>query len=396
MAACASKVATSDATSAPGGRGGGAGAAVPVQTAKAAVKPMPIVIGAVGTAEAVSSVDVRSQVSGQLSEIHFTEGQEVRKGQLLFVVDPRPFEAALRQAEGVLARDVAQSKNAEAQRSRTDALFKQGLISQQDHDMQVAAAGAAEATVATDQAQVDQAKLSLQYCRISAPMDGRTGALNVHPGDLVSTADPNPLISINQLSPIYITFTVPGRFLADIQRYQAKNPLTVIATPQGSASPGAQPSPAAAGAGPAAAAGTTNAVPSGPTAEGKVAFIDNSVDSTTGAIKLKAKFPNVNRSLWPGLFAQVSLQLSTEARAIVVPAIAVQLSQQGQYVYVVKSDHTVEMRPVTVERQQNDQAVIAGGLAAGEEVVTDGQLRLSPGVHVTTAAPGAPATGKTS
>src|SRR4029077_11482452 len=146
VAACASKVATSDATSAPGGRGGGAGAAVPVHTAKAAVKPMPIVIAAVGTAEAVSSVDVRSQVSGQLSEIHFTEGQEVRKGQLLFVLDPRPFDAALRQAEGVLARDLAQARNAEAQRSRTDELFKQGLISQQDHDMQVATAGAAEAT----------------------------------------------------------------------------------------------------------------------------------------------------------------------------------------------------------------------------------------------------------
>jgi multidrug efflux system membrane fusion protein len=369
MAACASKVATSDATSAPGGRGGGAPAPVPVQTAKAAVQPMPIVIGAVGTAEAVSSVDVRSRVSGQLGEIHFTEGQEVRKGQLLFELDARPFDAALRQ---------------------TDALFKQGLISQQDHDMQVAAAGAAEATVATDQAQVDQAKLSLQYCRISAPMDGRTGALHVHPGDLVSTGDPNPLITINQLSPIYITFTVPGRFLADIQRFQAQNPLTVIATPQSSASPGAQPSPAAAGA------GANNAVPSGPTAEGKVAFIDNSVDSTTGSIKLKAKFPNVNRSLWPGLFAQVSLRLSTEERAIVVPAIAVQMSQQGQYVYVVKADRTVEMRPVTVERQYGEQAVISGGLATGEEVVTDGQLRLSPGVHVTTAAPGAAATGKTS
>ena len=349
---------------------------------------MPVVISAVGTAEAISTVDVRSQVSGQLSEIDFTEGQEVRKGQLLFALDPRPFEAALRQAEGVLARDVAQEKSAEAQRERSDALSTEGLISRQDHDVQVAAASALEATVATDQAQVDQARLSLQNARISAPMDGRTGALMVHPGDLINATATAPLVTINQISPIYITFRVPGRFLADIQRYQTQNPLTVIATPQASASPGAPPASTSENVGPAGSVSTAGAVPPGPTAEGTVAFIDNSVDSSTGAIKLKAKFPNVNRGLWPGLFAQVSLQLSTEERAIVVPAIAVQLSQQGQYVYVVKGDRTVEMRSVTVERQQGDQAIISSGLSAGEQVVTDGQLRLTPGARVTTSAPG--------
>jgi membrane fusion protein, multidrug efflux system len=374
-AACANKVATADSTSATGGRGGGGGVAIPVQLALAVVKPMPIVIGAVGTAEAVASVNIRSQVAGQLSEIHFQEGQDVRKGQLLFVLDPRPFQVAVAQAEGVLARDTAQATNAQAQGTRADALFSQGLISRDDHDTQAAAAAALEATLASDRAQVDAATLSLQHSRISSPMDGRTGALMVHPGDLISTADADPLITINQLSPIYITFSVPGRFLAEVQRFQSQGPLTVTARPQTAAAPAAQPP-------------STGAIPPGTTAKGNVAFIDNTVDATTGSIKLKAAFPNTDRRLWPGLFAQVSIQLSTEEGAIVVPAIAVQLSQQGQYVYVVKPDRTVEMRTVVVERQQGDDAIITSGLSAGEQVVTDGQLRLSPGVRVTPQATG--------
>jgi multidrug efflux system membrane fusion protein len=371
--ACASNVATSDSTSAQAGRGGGAAAAVPVQTAKVVVKPVPIVLGAVGTAEAVSAVDIRSQVTGPLLEIHFAEGQDVRKGQLLFVLDPRPFQDAIRQAEGVLERDTAQAKNATAQRARTEALFGQGLISRQDYDTQIAAAGALEATLTSDRAQVDEAKLNLQYSRITAPMDGRTGSLMVHPGDLIRANDTTPLITINQVAPIYVTFSVPGRYLVDIRRYATLNPLIATATAQSALPSGSQPPPPAA-----------NPAPVGG-AEGKVTFIDNAVDPTTGTIKLKALFPNDDRGLWPGLFTQISLQLSSEPNAIVVPAIAVQLSQQGQYVYVVKADHTAEMRPVTVERQQGDDTVIARGLSAGEQVVTDGQLRLSPGARVTTA-----------
>jgi len=349
---------------------------------------MPGTLRAVGTVEAITTVEVRAQVAGQLREVHFTPGQEVRKDQLLFTIDPGPFEAAVRQAEAVLARDTAQANDARAQRSRLESLLSRGLIPREQFETQTANVAALEATMAADQAQVDQARLNLKYARITAPIAGRTGALMSHAGDLVRVNDTNPLVTINQLSPIYVTFSVPARLLTDIRRYQSRGPLTVAATAQSAAPRGGQAGTAPTNDGGSGGEGTLAAArtaDSAQTAQGQVSFIDNAVDPTTATIKLKGTFANIDRSLWPGLFVQVALQLSSQPDAVVVPAIAVQTSQQGQYVYVVKQDHTVEMRNVTVDRQQGDQAVIARGLSGGEEVVTDGQLRLTPGAHVTAA-----------
>jgi membrane fusion protein, multidrug efflux system len=329
-----------------------AGAPTPVVTAQVAVKTMPVTVDAVGTVEAMSTVEVRAQVAGQIQSILFTPGQQVQKGQPLFALDARPFQAALKQAEAVAARDRAQAEDAKAQRTRLQNLFDRGIVPRDQLDTQNASAAAAEATLAADLAAVEQARLNLQYTRIDAPITGRTGALLAHAGDLVRANDANPLVTINQLEPIYVSFAVPGRLLIDIRRHAASGPLTVR---------------------------TKGEIE----AEGKVTFIDNAVDPTTATINLKATFPNRDAQLWPGLFVQVGLTLSEQRNAVVVPAIAVQPSQQGPYVYVVRSDDTVEMRRVEVDRQQGDQTIVAKGLEGGEEVVTEGQLRLRPGVRVT-------------
>jgi len=377
LAACSGQKATDP--QAGGGRGRGGGGPVPVVTTYVESKNVPVQIPAVGTAEAVSSVQIRAQVAGQLSAIHFAEGQEVAKGQPLFTLDPRPFEAALQQAQAVLARDTATAKNATAQQTRYEDLYKRGLIPRDQYEAQAASAASLQATLAADQAAVETAKLNLQYTRITAPISGRTGTLGVHVGDLVRANDTIAMVVINQLTPIYVTFSVPGRYLADIRKYQTQQPLVIETRGQLSLPPGAQPPPPSSTAPDESGTGLAT-----PVEKGKVSFIDNAVDSTTGTIKLKGTFPNTDHALWPGLFVQVTLNLTTDPSAIVVPANAVQASQDGQYVYVVKPDKTVELRDVTVERQQGDQMVIARGLKAGEEVVTVGQLRLTPGARVTT------------
>jgi membrane fusion protein, multidrug efflux system len=393
LGACADKAASPGGAAASDGRGAagggragrGGGGAVPVLTAKAVKKSVPLTLPAVGAGEALSTVQVRAQVTGQLSQIHFSEGQDVKKGQLLFTIDPRPFETALAQAEAVLARDTATANNAQSQRARSEDLYKRGLIPRDQYETASAGAEALQATLQADRAAVDSAKLNLQYTRITAPISGRTGSLNLHEGDLVRANDATPLLVINQMSPIYVTFSIPGRYLADIRRYQAQNALSVEARvqpgtvpPPGSGAPGTTST--SGGAAPADAPVPGTPVP---VEVGKVTFIDNAVDPTTGTIKLKATFPNTSRTLWPGLFVQVGLQLTTNPNAIVVPATAVQTSQQGQYVYVIKPDRTAELRNVQIDRQQGEETIIAQGLSAGEEVVTDGHLRLTPGARVT-------------
>jgi len=381
-----------------------------------------VTIPAVGTAEALQTVQVRAQVTGQLSDVHFSEGQEVRKGQELFTLDPRPFQAALAQAKAVLTRDTATANNAARQRANYEDLYKRQLISRDQYETQVAQTESAQATIEADKAAVETAQLNLQYTHIVAPIAGRTGSLGVHKGDLVRANDTTPMVVINQLSPIYVTFAVPGRYLNDIRRYQAQKPLTAHAQGQIALPPGAQP-PAPpvigsldsaepqpqrqggeppAGSDPlgrgraatqAAAAEAAAGITPALSEDGRVTFIDNAVDNTTGTIKLKATFENTDHGLWPGQFLKVTLDLTTENNAIVVPAAAVQPSQAGQYVYVVKPDHSVEMRPVVILRQQGEQMVIAQGLQPGEEVVTEGQLRLTPGAHVTVGGVGAPTEG---
>jgi membrane fusion protein, multidrug efflux system len=354
--------AAADAQSAGrGGRGRG-DSAVPVDTAPVVVKAMPVNLQAVGNVEASSTVEVRSQVTGALLSVGFTEGQEVTAGQLLFTLDPRPFEATLRQVQAALAKDQAQVRNAQAQRDRNADLLKQGLVAQSDYDALVASAAALQASADADAAQVENAKLQLQYTKIAAPVSGRTGALLVHPGALVRANDVSPLVVINQLAPIYVSFSVPSRLLSEIRAEQARGALPVQAVVSGA---------------------------SDPPSSGRVTFLDNAVDQATDTVRLKATFANRDRRLWPGQFVEVTLRLALESHAVVVPAVAVQPGQQGSFVFVVKPDSTVEERPVTVDRTDGDVAVIRTGLRGGEVVVTDGQLRLTPGarVSVKTASP---------
>jgi membrane fusion protein, multidrug efflux system len=372
-----------------GGRRGGGGGPVPVVTSKVLTKSVPVTIPAVGTAEALQTVQIRAQTTGQLSTVHFSEGQEVRKGQPLFTLDPRPFQAALSQAEAVLARDTATANNAEQQKTRYEDLYKRGLIPRDQYETQRASNDSLQATLAADRAAVENAKLNLGYTHITAPISGRTGATAVHAGDLVRANDTTPLVIINQVSPIYVSFAVPGRYLGDIRRYQAQKPLVVTARGQASVAPGAQapaPPTAQSQAGQVAPGqGATAPVASQPVETGRVTFIDNTVDATTGTIKLKGTFQNTDQGLWPGLFVTVSLDVTTDQNVLVVPATAVQPSASGQYVYVVGADRTAQVRPVEVSRQSGEEIIIAKGLTAGEEVVIDGQLRLTPGAQVSIA-----------
>lgn len=384
LSSCSSPSPGTNPAGTAGGRGGGRGAGepVPVMTGRVEQKAMPVTLPAVGTVEAISSVQVRAQVTGQLSAIHFAEGQDVQKGQLLFSLDPRPFQAALQQAEAVLARDTATFTNARAQQGRAENLVQRGLIPRDQYESQRASTAALAATVEADQAALENARLNLQYATIKAPISGRTGALGGHVGDLIRANDTDPLVVINQLSPTYVAFSVPGRYLTEIRRYQSRKPLAVTAAAGGNPSP-VQPA-ASDGGGATGAADMPGDTPEAtPPASGVVSFIDNMVDPTTGTIRLKGTFQNAGRQLWPGAFVQVTLELTMNPDALVVPATAVQASQDGQYVYVVKADQTVEMRPVKVDRQQGAETVIAEGVTAGEEVVTDGQLRLTPGARVT-------------
>jgi multidrug efflux system membrane fusion protein len=339
------------------GRGQGGSAAgrsreaVPVLVATAVQKPIPVQIQAVGNAEAFQTVSVKSQVTGVLNKAHFKEGQNVRKGQLLFTIDPRPFEAVLRQAEANLARDVAQLQNAREQARRYAELVKKQYVSQEQYDQIRTNADAMEATVDADRAAVENAKVQLSYCYIYSPIDGQVGTLLVNEGNLVRVNDATPLVVINQITPINVTFSVPEQHLADINRHMASGTLKVDARfPSDEGRP----------------------------EQGHLAFIDNAVDRTTGTIKLKAEFKNSARRLWPGQFINVALTLSTQADAVVIPSEAVQVGQEGQHVFVVKPDKRVEVRPVTVSRTTGGEAIIATGLKAGEQVVREGQFLLGP------------------
>jgi multidrug efflux system membrane fusion protein len=274
---------------------------------------------------------------------------------LLFIVDPSPFESTLKQVEANLARETANSKNAEAQLARSADLLKQGLVSQSQHDAIVAQAAALRASLDAGAAQVNTARIQLRETRVVAPMSGRTGAILVHPGSVVRNTDASPLVVINQVTPVHVSFAVPARMLPSLQADRARGALRVQAAP----------------------AGTTDQV-----AHGTVTFFDNAIDPTTDTIRLKATFPNRDRRLWPGAFVDVTLERSVEQNALVVPNAAVQASQKGQMVYVV-SGGIAEARPVTVAWTEGNESVIASGLKAGETVVTDGQLRLTPGAKVT-------------
>lgn len=341
----------------------GAGGA-PVLVAQAFTTNVPVQINPppVGHVMPYSSVTVRPQVGGIVARVHFKEGQEVKQGDLLFTIDPRPMQAALEAAKAALARDQAQLENAKIQFGREQKLFDQKLVSQDEFDTSKAAYDALAGTVAADGAAVTNAQLNLEFTEIRAPFDGVTGGLQFHEGNVVKAPD-DTLLTINQIHPIYIQFAVPEQFLPEIKKQMSGRPLKVTATFENM-------DPASAGP------------------QGELTFIDNAVDSATGTIRLKAAFPNENNALWPGQFVNVTLTLSELANVVVVPSQAVQTGQKGQFIYVVKTNPTnaasqfVEERPVTNGITYDGETVVEKGLKAGETVVTDGQLRLAPGVAV--------------
>jgi multidrug efflux system membrane fusion protein len=327
---------------------------VPVSVASVEQKNIPVQVTAIGTVEPYSTVQVKTQVTGQLTGVFFKEGDDVRKGQLLFTLDKRQIQADLKKAEGQLARDEASLANAKAQASRYEALFKQGIISREQYEAQQTNQDTFAAAVEADRAAVENEKVQLTYTDIYSPIDGRTGNLIVHQGNMVKANDSIALVVINKVEPVYVTFSVPEKQLAEIKRFNTRSPLPVQASIAGDPKP----------------------------AIGKLSFIDNGVDTATGTIKLKGEFANNDRRLWPGSFADVSLTLTSQPNALVIPTAALQNGQQGQYVFVVKNDKTVEMRNVAVERTDDKTSVISSGLQPGETVVTDGQVRLTPGAKV--------------
>jgi multidrug efflux system membrane fusion protein len=382
---------------------------VPVRTAMATEKPVPLDITAIGNVQAFTTVGVRSQVGGQIVQVHFTEGRDVKEGDLLFTIDPRPFEAAVRQAEATVGRDMAQLRQAEAalaqrraeiqqalanlerdtaqleharaQERRYRELVEKELIAREQYENFRTQMSAMDATVAADRAAVDNAKaaalaaeagvenaravikanqavvdntrLQLAYTAIRAPMSGRTGNLLVQAGNVVKANEGDPMVVIAQIRPVYVSFAVPEQHLAALARYQTKEGLPVRATPPGGAS----------------------------SATGRLSFVNNVVDTSTGTIQLKGTFTNDDGALWPGQYVDVVLTLTTE-QGVTVPAEAVQSGQQGPFVFVVKPDLTVEPRPVEPGRRVGGEIIVRRGLAAGERIVTDGHLRLVPGAKV--------------
>ncbi len=355
-AACSGGEATSAAVGPrQGGPGAGGGGAVPITVARAEAKAVPLQIQAVGSAQAYSTVQVRAQITGELTSVNFKEGDDVRQGQVLFTLDKRPLAAALEQAKANLTRDLAQTENARAQAQRAQDLAARGIVTKEQLQTSQTNQASLEATAKADQAAVDNARVQLLYATIVAPLSGRTGALMVNVGNLVRANDTSPLITINQVTPIFVSFGIPEAQLGDFKRYMDAGSLKVEAN-----APNATMPPVA----------------------GTITFVDNQVDQTTGQIRIKGTFANEDRRLWPGQFLNVVVTLTTDPKAVVVPSVAVQTGQQGQYVFIVKPDQTVDLRPVTVARTVGTESVIGSGVEAGDTIVTDGQLNLVPGSKI--------------
>jgi multidrug efflux system membrane fusion protein len=360
-----------------------------VTTSSVVKKAVPVDIRVTGNVEEYTAIRVKAQVGGQLTKVNFEEGQDVRKGDLLFQIDPRPYDEAIRQVEANLARDTALFRQAQAnlqrdlasekfardQAARYQKLFSEGIMSKQQADQYAsdaesrgegvkadqAAIESAQAAIGADHANLENAKLQRAYCEIRSPIDGRTGSVAIEEGNLLRTSDAE-LVVINQVHPIYVTFSVPETRLADVKKYMAAGKLTVIAS-QSDAPEKVE--------------------------TGTLTFVDNAVDSTTGMVKLKGTFPNTDGGLWPGQFVNVVLRLTTMPDALVVPLKAVQIGPNGEYAYVIGPDMKAEMRPVVTGLKLQDEVVIAKGLQSGETVVTEGHLRIAPGMPVRTGARGA-------
>jgi multidrug efflux system membrane fusion protein len=329
--------------------------AVPVTTAPVILKTVPVRLYAIGNVEPYTTVAVKARVDGQLVSVRFKEGDEVRQGAILFEIDPRPFAASLRQAQANLLKDRALLDRANEQEKRYKDLLAKNFISTDAYEQVRTNAETAAATVAADEAAIENSKLSLEYCTIRSPVTGYAGRIQIQQGNLVKANDTNPMVTINQVVPIYTSFSVPEQNIADVRGFLANGELKVAASFANSAH-----APIA----------------------GKLSFIDNTADATTGTIKLKAEFPNADKALWPGQFVNVVLTLHEQKDAIVAPSAAVQNGPTGQYVFVVKPDSTVELRNIKISRAEGDDTIVSAGLKPGDQVVTVGQLRLAPGTRV--------------
>ena len=333
----------------------------------AAQSPTPILVNAIGTVQSIATVMIKARMDGEIAEVHFEEGQEVNEGDVLFTLDDQGVRAQLQQAEANLERDRAQLERNKLEVTRQTELAHRGVASAQKLEDTTTSVAVTEATVRASEAAVENARVNLAYTTIRAPITGRTGSISLKRGNVVKAMDtaPNvvPLVTITQLRPIYVSLTVPERYLPDLRAAMAAGPVPVAATARGQ---------------------------TGAAATGTLTFIDNQVDVTTGTIALKARFANDDERLWPGQFVNVTLTLGNQENAIVVPSVAIQIGPNGPYVFVIRPDSTVELRLVKPDRMVGDKTVVAQGIAAGERVVVDGQLRLGNGTRVTVQAPAAP------
>jgi multidrug efflux system membrane fusion protein len=334
--------------------------AVPVTVAAAAQETVPIRLRSIGNVEAFSTVAIKARLDGQIVSVNVRDGQAVKKGEVLFRIDPRPHEAALRQAEANALRDAAARDQARSQERRYQELLEKNFVSKEAYAQIRTNAQTAEAVAKASQAALENARLSLEYCTISAPLDGYIGKVLLQAGNLVKANDATPLVVINQVRPIYVTFAVPEQSLPEVRKHMAAGPLQAeVLEPD----PGAAP------------------------ITGTLVFVDNAVDPSTGTIRLRAQFDNADARLWPGQFVNISLRLREQPDAIVIPSQAVQTGPDGQFVYVVGKELVAEVRRIEVQRAEGERAIIASGLAKGERVVTHGQLRLGPKVKVQIAKP---------
>ncbi len=357
---------------APAGKKGEAkakgGGALVVKATRAIAKPMPVLIEAVGTVEPEHSVQIRAQVPGVLQSVLFKEGEMVRPGQLLFQIDPRTFEASLKQAQAQLARDQAQLENSRVQQERLEPLLKREFITRQEYDLAVTSVKSLEATVAADRAQVEQARIQLEFSRVHAPIAGRTGALAIKTGNLVPASGGGvPLVTINSTDPILVTFSVPERQLDEIRSQQNDKGMRIEILADSSAPP---------------------------VAEGKLVFIDNTITPQTGTVLLKTRVDNRKEVLWPGQFVNVRIVLKIEPEAVVVPEAAVQPGQDGSFVYLIDQDSKVRVQPVKISRQIRNEVIIAAGIKAGDQVITEIPQALEPGATVRLAGAGGKESGE--
>jgi len=368
LSGCSNTPGASQASGGKKGQKGGMAQSVSVAVAKAETRDLPVYLSGLGSVEAFNTVVVKSRIDGQLVQINFKEGQEVKQGNLLAVIDPRPYEVALAQAQATLFKDQAALKDAKRNMDRFAGLVKDGVIPQQQYDTQVAQAGQLEGAVRADQAQVDNANLNLSYTRITAPVSGRVGLKQVDIGNMIHATDPNGLVVITQLQPIAVIFTLPEDNLPSVTQHMRSGQLQVEAYSRDDQNK---------------------------LATGKLLTIDNQIDTATGTGKLKAVFDNRDRMLWPNQFVNARLLLEVRKNNTVVPAAAIQRGPQGTYVFTVKPDKTVDMRNVAVSFSQGNYTAIASGLTPGETVVTDGQDKLLPGSHIEVRGAGGSAASKT-